>query len=349
MWTNNLYSQGTKLPTNTYSTRSEELSSSQKIALKDHYEQHYPRAIYFDEATTTYNCHAYAWHTTEGGHKVWINSDASGCPSTYWTDGSYILTTKDDPLAKKVSYPNGDHSAITSNPTHYVISKWGSGCLMKHTYNDCPYNSTNLRYYKSSMVISGEKTIMIPNSSTSIIAEYSLSNTPAGASVEWDITPSSTSFTGQGTNRIQVTLTNNIFISAVVKNIQGCTTIIPTFQVQAAKAPIITDIEIFQYGQTDGDFTLRAITNQPDATYTWSANQGTIHDIPYPGDATFADHPNIYKAISFPSNGYYTISVYGRMGNYNGEIFSKEFHITTATGGLLISSQKITTNSPIAQ
>lgn len=47
--------QGTKLPTDTYSTRSEELSSSQKIALKDHYEQHYPRAIYFDEATTTYN------------------------------------------------------------------------------------------------------------------------------------------------------------------------------------------------------------------------------------------------------------------------------------------------------
>lgn len=48
----------------------------------------------------------------------------------------------------------------------------------------------------------------------------------------------------------------------------------------AQKAPIITDIDIYQYGQSENEYTLRVVTNQPYATYYWSVTEGTIHDLP---------------------------------------------------------------------
>lgn len=49
--------------------RSEELSASQKAKILNDQLLEYPQAEYVDEATTTYNCHAYAWSVTEGEKK----------------------------------------------------------------------------------------------------------------------------------------------------------------------------------------------------------------------------------------------------------------------------------------
>jgi hypothetical protein len=47
-----------------------------KIILKNYWLSFYSNKIsYVGEATKKYNCHAYAWHITEGGDTVWIYSD----------------------------------------------------------------------------------------------------------------------------------------------------------------------------------------------------------------------------------------------------------------------------------
>lgn len=145
----------------------EQLTAAQKEALRQKWTQTYPRAIYLGEATTTYNCHAYAWSVSEGGEKCWMNTPND---DIYMTDGSYIQTNRYDPKATKVSYGDDDHSAILAlDGSNYFISKWGEGCLMKHAYNDCPYNSTNLKYYKLSMEILGDDFIVLPDDVSAVI------------------------------------------------------------------------------------------------------------------------------------------------------------------------------------
>lgn len=131
---------------------SEDFTAADKAAYKAATLANFSHAVYMGEATTTYNCHAYAWSVTEGGPKVWMGyspNDPSYNPTkVYWNDGSYVETTQAD--ATKVSYPNGNHSAVTTETANWFISKWGDGPLMKHRYDDCPYVSTGLRYFKKS-------------------------------------------------------------------------------------------------------------------------------------------------------------------------------------------------------
>jgi hypothetical protein len=53
-----------------------DFTDSMKIILKNYWLSFYSNKIsYVGEATKKYNCHAYAWHITEGGDTVWIYSD----------------------------------------------------------------------------------------------------------------------------------------------------------------------------------------------------------------------------------------------------------------------------------
>jgi len=68
------------------------------------------------DATTTYNCHGYAWYMSEGGSQpVWMGWSTKTI-KTYWEDGSYIVTNSTDTAATKIAYltANGDeiHSAV---------------------------------------------------------------------------------------------------------------------------------------------------------------------------------------------------------------------------------------------
>ena len=79
----------------------------------------------------------------EGGSAIWMYD-----PDYYTMDGSYINTTKSE--AKKVRYIDGDHSAITTNQTDILISKWGALPLVKHHRTNCMYysNESDIKYYK---------------------------------------------------------------------------------------------------------------------------------------------------------------------------------------------------------
>jgi hypothetical protein len=133
--------------------------------------------------TSEYNCHAFAWHTSEGGADCWINGWKDGdvdyldqfetptnTPTNitnYWTNngGYHNITIK---IANaKVFYGSQwsweydsyygyskwknkkDHSAIVDSNTNYFISKWGSLPRYKHKPEDCPYvgSGLNLSYY----------------------------------------------------------------------------------------------------------------------------------------------------------------------------------------------------------
>lgn len=134
-------------------------SSSDKEYLKNYWLNYYSnRIIFISEATRSYNCHAYAWHVSEGGIKVWINTPDD---DKYWDDGSYISASSSD--GTKVSFSSDDHSAITTSQSGYFQSKWGPSPLFKHAINDCPYNSSTLNYYKKACLT---KTIQNVNYTT---------------------------------------------------------------------------------------------------------------------------------------------------------------------------------------
>lgn len=141
-----LYKATTRTTPNGYSVSVEEvketMSNSEKERLKDEIRTFYPNVEILDEPTKAYNCHAYAWHMSDGHPTdyVWMSN-----PSVYWTTGCYYEVPENE--ATLVHYL-GTHSAIRINSNEYV-SKWGRNALIKHAPLDVPLEyGTNLKYYK---------------------------------------------------------------------------------------------------------------------------------------------------------------------------------------------------------
>ena len=147
----------------------------------------YNQALIVGDATKKYNCHAYAWHVSEGGNEVWLNRPNE---SNYWLDGSYIEVPQN--IATKVSYV-GDHSA-TKIDSVFFISKWGKGFLLKHRPNYVPpgYGNPNRYYIRNNFSISGSTVIC---DSTL----YSLENLPNTLNVSWSINNSHFTLSPNGT------------------------------------------------------------------------------------------------------------------------------------------------------
>lgn len=105
----------------------QEYSSAEITSLNNQYRSAYPNAILIGDASTTYNCHSYAWNISAGGTTIcWINQkNASGGAniSKYWSENTYMSTTEAN--AYKIFYYNGDHSATRSSVAGYYESKWG--------------------------------------------------------------------------------------------------------------------------------------------------------------------------------------------------------------------------------
>ena len=311
--------------------RIEILTDADKESIRQDWSSRYPNAIYLGEATSKYNCHAYAWSMSEGGREVWMND-----PTLYMTDGSYTLTSSTDLKATKIFYYGGNHSAVKSYG-RYFVSKWGDLCLFKHYPDDCPYNSDHLRYYKLSMEISGDTFVPLPSLTNPETKVYTLSNVPDGATVSWSISGFGRILSGQGTNSVQVEFygSGSSTLSAAVHCRTGLVVNVPGLSIESTTAPYITDIEMFKYSQNTGEFTLRVITNNNSGTFNWSVSGGRAEfcDLPYPDDAIFMAYPNIFTAISFYTTGTYTITVTGvNPSNMDTDTFSKDFVVTEVKG-----------------
>ena len=152
----------------------------------------YPLANRLANSSTQYNCHAYAWHLTEGNtNRVWISDPGD---EKYWQDGSFIRVCNES-QSTKISYPNGDHSAIRSTqsiPLGRYDSKWGQWPLLRHTPTYTPYNSTSLQYYVSTKVNG-------PTSVTTSSVGFTTAAAPiTGATYTWTKS-SNVILTGSGT------------------------------------------------------------------------------------------------------------------------------------------------------
>lgn len=310
--------------------RIDEISEAEKEAQRQHFTQKYPKAVYLDEATSTYNCHNYAWNMTEGGGKFWMDE-----PTTYMTDGSYVSTYSFDIKATKIYYDNGyleAHSAVIPSPnSSYVVSKWGEGPLMKHYPWDSPYDDSNLKYYKLSMEIKGEENVSLPDPHSKVIKTYTLTNVPDGATVEWSTDGNGiTILSGQGTSTIQaeIGVSHTGQIKAKVHCPTGLVVNIPyDLSIKASAAPIITDIQLMEYGS---EYILKAVTNEPDGIFTWSVSgNAELCENPYAGDASFSVEPNTFTGVRFYEMGIYTVTVTGRRtDSWYDYTFSKDFTIT---------------------
>ena len=149
--------QGTWVGAYYWVTGCPEWTISQKVAVDAYYLDLYPAAWKWGTYSSTkkYNCHSYAWHQQHASNLYWINN-----PAAYMTDGSYYYKGQ-FPTGwqeyRKIFYdaadgPLWDHSGICywywdGANMKGVTSKWGSGPLMNHLHNYCPYDYSNCKIY----------------------------------------------------------------------------------------------------------------------------------------------------------------------------------------------------------
>jgi len=101
--------------------------------------------------SSTYNCHGYAWHMSDGGDTVRIPYEPVVAKYFNGLNATYKQVNNSGKYTK-VYYNGAQHFAVVDpDYPNWVISKWGSGPLVRHLPNDCPYNdyyTYTLEYYE---------------------------------------------------------------------------------------------------------------------------------------------------------------------------------------------------------
>ncbi len=123
-----------------------ELTSDEITLYTNSVTENYTGVTIHAPATTTYNCHSYAWHMKTYANPVWIDAEYGGVLqlANYWTNDAYVECSEIN--AVHAYYSDGDHSAIVLSNGRY-LSKWGSLPLVEHTKTNCPYTLTNIRFF----------------------------------------------------------------------------------------------------------------------------------------------------------------------------------------------------------
>ncbi|WP_192822822.1 T9SS type A sorting domain-containing protein [Rufibacter sp. LB8] len=245
-------------------TASCELSPGEKTALANMATATYPNAFVIGEATNTYNCHAYAWHMSEGGSTVWIGVANSSAENAYMTDGSYIPWCAET-FPSKVSYTADDHSAVSAGQTNILISKWGNGPLMQHHRDDTPYND-GYAYYIKDPKVSGPSELCAP-------AQYSIPDLPQGLTVTWSATGGISVPANATGGFVTVSKTGNGTAGTLTATITGpCQTLVRTKQVQVG-FPSSPGVALSGPASFCGGSQAYSVTNVPYGnTVTWSVS-----------------------------------------------------------------------------
>jgi len=284
-------------------TRPEYLYYQDKLDCSAEMDSLYPSAIEINppSATTTYNCHSYAWNKSEGGTTCTVAYYAGDTDeSQYWTDGSYIETT--EPYASKIHYYVGDHSAIQTSTQGVYISKWGDYGIYQHAYNIGPpeYDPDHRKYYKLNPGINGSTSVMcynnqrtytsdmsIPGSTYSWTRETNLFNYVSGAGTT-SYTVSATSGTGDAWVRIQITTP-----SGEVATSSKYYTWVGKAQVQSISGPSSTTPYSYNYYYAN-------VNHSSGTTYNWMVSPTGPYVDPSPGEVNSC-------LVIFYTSGSYTV------------------------------------------
>lgn len=172
-------------------------------------------AIRIGPASYTYNCHCYAWNSSDGGVQDWIYKTEfyTGNPNVtkYFGGSSPTYTSTNVDNATKIFLQVGDHSMINSpNYQGWYQSKWGAWPLYKHSLYSHPYNCTGMEFYK--LNITGDNFVCYPATRT-----YSTLNISGATNYTWtaeNFTISGSTYTasattsGNGPGKIKVSITS---------------------------------------------------------------------------------------------------------------------------------------------
>ena len=272
-------------------------------------------AIIVAEATSTYNCHAYAWHMYEGhsNDSVWMND-----PSLYWIDGSYS-EIESESSSEKIVY-SGNHSAIRINSTTYE-SKWGTFPLVRHHPDNVPtiyLPYEQKKYYKHDFSILGPLHLCNQES-------YSIA---INASIQWRVSnPNISIINGQGTNNVTLqntgsyckfTLYADIYadgslVTTISKNITAGTPIMLGMNVLPVHRNGTTYVNGWQENSAGNGIVIENI----DPSY-YSSLEATLTNISNPSvPVPVAHYTNLIPSTSFISipascgAGFYELKVRG--------------------------------------
>jgi hypothetical protein len=280
------------------------MSSDDKNDWSSFVKFYYPDAKELNEpsATNNFNCHGYAWHVSEGGDQVWIglgNYDSNPyiMEDIYWEDGSYIRLNSESG-ANKISYYNGNHSAIQTSIAGTYHSKWGNGPLMEHSHDYGPPSyHMSYRYYYDEPVISGDNILCYPSSKTYSVQDfydviYNWS-TSSNLQINGSNTNRSVSISPKSSSNSSGYIQVSIFIPAYNK------TRVITKNVWAGK-PVINQIVGPQHAasaQLPYSYSATPYNSLAGATYSWSVSP-SYYTLDYGGN---------YASIAFPSDGDYRV------------------------------------------
>lgn len=110
----------------------------------------YPVAVRIEPASRMYNCHSYAWYNKSASNKYWMPYPWNAQKIGYMNDGSWTQLSYPKVDGRIFYYENGnEHSGVIWSVGTYVMveSKWGTCGVYYHSYEDCPYNASKVRYY----------------------------------------------------------------------------------------------------------------------------------------------------------------------------------------------------------
>lgn len=248
-----------------------EFTPSQIASANNYVATAYPNATRLTDASAVYNCHAYAWHMTEGGSAIWINTPSD---DQYWQDGSYRQTSQ--VCHTKVSYASDDHSAIATTTTNVFVSKWGQLPTMRHNYDYCPYNSSNLKYYERNHTMSGATSFCTTSGTYSITPGLSPS-----ASINWTTSPS-WAITPNNPTSPSTTLTKNTdaFSTLTATISYSCGTSTSLSKPITAGFPYFSQLGIGPAGpdtlapNSSGSYSITVPSGYPSTSYYWRVPSG---------------------------------------------------------------------------
>lgn len=265
-------------------------------------------AVRVAPASATYNCHNFAWHSSDGGSQLWINQAdqyGNGNISKYWSGTSPTYQATTSSKASKVFYPNGDHSAKVINPGLYE-SKWGYWPRYRHTPTDCPYTSTSLQYYY--IPVSGNFTVCSSESySTLNIASATYSWSGSGVSISSSGSTATATKIINGSAWVQVQISSSLSgttVSAEKKTLWAGTP--PPLDIRLVDGTTGLPKYVFCLSQHNGVHAKYADTNAQVDLWDWDVTGGVItYDNPYGGDKSVVTiYPNTPSTFNVKLNAH---------------------------------------------
>lgn len=188
--------------------------------------------------TTYYNCHAYAWHLTEGNNnQVWIDRGTNDSNlGKYWDSNvGCFKEVAFESSAEKIYYYTGDHSAVKSSIAGKYESKWGSSYVIRHFPNQVPYsNPSNRRYYVYTSILSGSSNVC-PSGTT-----FTITNPPPVDSIVWSCGPNLAISLGQNPEECTIVRTGNGNSWIRARLVNGCGAVVLEKNIPAIDPPTVS-------------------------------------------------------------------------------------------------------------